>query len=188
MLDVPELTHEDLKWASRAWTFQERIFSRRLLIFADSTVHWNCACVHWSEAEPNASEDGPPPWKYYNNPVFRDNPILYLKGLDLPGDNSLNFVWQNVVLTVVGLELSFEQDILIAIAGMENYIAQYFNTSFIFGHPTKNFVDFLLWLPNPSQVRRRDAPGIPSWSWAGVSILCQFLLFGCVMHVSSFNS
>jgi hypothetical protein len=164
-----ELTLLCVKWASRAWTFQERIFSRRLLIFLNSTVYWNCACVRWSESEPNPSEDGPLPWKYYNDPIFRDNPKLYLKGIDLPGDNSINFVWQNVVGSVADLSLSFDEDIFVALAGMENYLAQYFETSFIFGHPTKNFLDFLLWIPSPGGLKKRNAPGIPSWSWAGVS-------------------
>jgi hypothetical protein len=149
-------------WASRAWTFQERIFSRRLLIFINSTAYWSCSCLRWSETELNPSEDGPPPWEYYNQPVFRDNPTLYLKGLQLPGDNPINFIWQNVVYTFSELELSFEKDVFLAIAGLENYVGQYFDTFFIFGHPQKNFLDSLLWLPFTRNVRRR----IPSWSWA----------------------
>lgn len=155
-------------WASRAWTFQERIFSRRLLVFVNSTVYWSCSCLRWSETELNPSEDGPPPWDYYNQPVFRDNPTLYLKGLELPGDNSINFIWQNVVYTFSELKLSFEKDVFHAIAGLENYVGQYFDTAFIFGHPQKNFLDSLLWLPFNWKLRRRDAAGIriPSWSWA----------------------
>lgn len=154
------------QWASRAWTFQERILSRRLLIFANSTVHWSCSCLRWSEAEHNPSEEGPPPWEYYNDPIFHDNPTSYLKGLQLPGDNSINFVWQNVVKTFTGLTLTCERDVLLAIAGLESYVAQYFDTSCIFGHPRKNFLDFLIWLPRRSGVRRRNVAGIPSWSWA----------------------
>lgn len=153
-------------WSSRAWTFQERILSRRLLIFVDSTVYWSCSCCRWSEAEHNPSEEGPPPWEYYNDPIFHDNPTLYLKGIQLPGDNSINFVWQNVVKTFSSLTLTYEKDVFLAIAGLESYIAQYFDTSYIFGHPRKNFLDFLVWLPRPGRVKRRNAPGIPSWSWA----------------------
>lgn len=155
-------------WASRAWTFQERIFSRRLLIFINSTVYWSCSCLRWTETEHNTSEDEAPPWNYYNQPIFPDNPTLYLKGLGLPGDNSLNFIWQNVVYSFSELKLSFETDVFLAIAGLENYIGQYFNTSFIFGHPQKNFLDSLLWLPFELTARRRNAEGIhiPSWSWA----------------------
>ena len=155
-----------LQWASRAWTFQERILSRRLLIFVNSTVHWSCSCLRWSEAEHNPSEEGPPPWVYYNDPIFHDSPTLYMKGPQLPGENSINFVWQNVVKTFTSLTLTYERDVLLAIAGLESYIAQYFDTSYIFGHPQKNFLDFLIWFPRFGGVRRRNAPGIPSWSWA----------------------
>ena len=140
------------QWASRAWTFQERILSRRLLIFVNSTIHWSCSCLRWSEAEHNPSEEGPPPWVYYNDPIFHDSPTLYMKGPQLPGENSINFVWQNVVKTFTSLTLTYERDVLLAIAGLESYIAQYFDTSYIFGHPQKNFLDFLT---SSSLVRRR---------------------------------
>jgi len=149
------------EWASRAWTFQERIFSRRLLIFVDSTVYWSCSCIRWSETEPNPSEDGPPPWEYYN---------VYFKGRQLTGENSINFVWQHMVENIADLKLTFEKDVLIAIAGLENYVAQYFDTWFIFGHPQLIFLDSLLWVTCTSTkpVRRRNAPQIPSWSWASI--------------------
>jgi hypothetical protein len=39
---------EDSKWATRGWTFQESLFSRRLLIFRD-TVSWICGRCEWRE-------------------------------------------------------------------------------------------------------------------------------------------
>jgi hypothetical protein len=134
------------EWAKRAWTFQERIFPRRLLMFVDSTVHWSCSCLRWSEKEPSPSEDGPPPWEYYNEPIFSDNPMLYFKGREFPGENSINFVWQHMVKNIVDLKLTFEKDILIAIVSLENYVAQCFDTWFIFGHPQQIFLDCLLWV------------------------------------------
>jgi len=35
-------------WDSRGWTFQEYLFSRRLLIF-NGRVHWSCATDRWVE-------------------------------------------------------------------------------------------------------------------------------------------
>ncbi|PMD45943.1 HET-domain-containing protein [Hyaloscypha variabilis F] len=179
-LTANEATYGDIEvevmlseWASRAWTFQERILSRRLLIFVNSTVHWSCSCLRWSEAEHNPSEERPPPWVYYNDPIFHDSPTLYMKRLQLPGEYSINFVWQNVVKTFTTLTLTYERDVLLAIAGLESYIAQYFDTSYIFGHPQKNFLDFLIWLPRFEGARRRNAIGIPSWSWASwVANIC----------------
>ena len=36
-------------WNSRAWTFQEQMFSRRLLVLNDETVCWECHCAVWFE-------------------------------------------------------------------------------------------------------------------------------------------
>jgi len=143
------------------------MFSRRLLIFVNSTVYWSFSCLRWSEMELNSSGNGPPPWECYNQPVFRDNPTLYLKRLHLPGDNSINFIWQKIVYTFSELKLGLEKDVFPVIAGLESYVGQYFDTLFIFGHPQKNFLDSLLWLPFDWNIRRPHATGIriPSWSW-----------------------
>ena len=36
-------------WAKRAWIFQERLFSRRLLIFDKASMRWQCQAAIWSE-------------------------------------------------------------------------------------------------------------------------------------------
>jgi hypothetical protein len=36
-------------WESRAWTMQEKYFSKRLLIFADSQVFYRCRVATWFE-------------------------------------------------------------------------------------------------------------------------------------------
>ncbi|KAI5984482.1 heterokaryon incompatibility protein-domain-containing protein [Pisolithus marmoratus] len=41
---------DDTPWAQRAWTFQERILSNRVLVFSESQVYWSCrASVHSEE-------------------------------------------------------------------------------------------------------------------------------------------
>lgn len=38
-----------LKQFSRGWTFQERLFSRRQLLFQQQMVRWECLCCVWHE-------------------------------------------------------------------------------------------------------------------------------------------
>lgn len=44
-----KLVHES-KWATRGWTYQEGILSRRRLIFTDEQVFWECNNMHCTEA------------------------------------------------------------------------------------------------------------------------------------------
>ena len=37
------------KWDTRGWTFQERILSRRVLIFTEQMAYWNCETCTWDE-------------------------------------------------------------------------------------------------------------------------------------------
>ena len=36
-------------WNERGWTFQERLLSRRALVFTDEQVYWECRKAFWSE-------------------------------------------------------------------------------------------------------------------------------------------
>ncbi|GAP86439.2 putative tol protein [Rosellinia necatrix] len=40
------------EWATRAWTFQEALLSRRCLLFTPDQVYWVCKTTHWSEFLP----------------------------------------------------------------------------------------------------------------------------------------
>ena len=39
----------DSVWASRAWTYQEYLSSRRTLLFAGQGVYWHCGRASWFE-------------------------------------------------------------------------------------------------------------------------------------------
>ena len=156
-------------WSKRAWTYQERHFSKRLLIFMNSTVYWSCSCLRWAEDRINPSEHYGPPWDYYDEPVFvSDNLAPYLEVPGLSKEESLAFVWQNIVQRFSSLTLTYENDILRSLAGLHNFIAQYFETRFNYGQPVIGFLNYLCWFPmNPDVLRRRSSIDIPSWSWAG---------------------
>ena len=39
------LTTETSEWTRRAWTFREKLLSRRRLVFTDEQVWWRCLCT-----------------------------------------------------------------------------------------------------------------------------------------------
>ncbi|KAL3295496.1 tol protein, partial [Colletotrichum asianum] len=40
---------EGSEWSSRGWTLQEKVMSRRTLIFTDTEVYWSCRGAKWQE-------------------------------------------------------------------------------------------------------------------------------------------
>ena len=52
LVTVPNAAHEirASNWSRRGWTFQEALLSRRVLVFTDSQLYWNCCSMHASES------------------------------------------------------------------------------------------------------------------------------------------
>ena len=167
-------------WSRRAWTFQERHFSKRILLFLNSSVYWSCGCLRWAEDRCSLSERNAPPWDYYDQPIFEtDSFALYLNSPGIIGQEALLFAWQNLLETYSGLDLTFQSDILRALAGLQTYFSHFFKTEFLFGNPIEGFANYLWWFPSgPTRAMRRLTDGvIPTWSWAGSVCETQFYRF-----------
>jgi hypothetical protein len=59
------------KWATRGWTYQERILSKRRLIFTDEQVHCECNNMHYTETIDYRPDRSNSTWKL-SNEVFLD--------------------------------------------------------------------------------------------------------------------
>lgn len=143
-------------WSSRAWTFQERMLSRRCLIFADDRVFFQCRQATWSEEVD--SECSVRAWTLdiIKSP-FRSverNPLrLYTEYVELYS----------------GRKLSFWSDRLIAFAGLASVLCPPLKATLFFGLPHSHFDFALLWdrkSPGARIVTTRGAE-FPSWSWCG---------------------
>lgn len=173
-----------LIWNSRGWTLQEKVLSKRLLLFTDFQVYFRCANSVCSEDV--AMETGalstnmkrrPNPFQWGAN---RDAPsslerigdLLTFNKLKLTDKNwNLTFL-PNYVALVAEFSLrtfSFKKDTLKAMSGVLYNLDQS-KLAFPGGLPRAWFAEALLWQPeyastysiNPESSRL----GIPSWSWA----------------------
>jgi Heterokaryon incompatibility protein (HET) len=157
----------DSKWDKRAWTYQEKLFARRMLIF-DGIVSWSCRTCHWREDEifPDEGISKGPSSVNTQRSVIRvleDAPVLsqYFGAV-----NEFN-----------SRDLSFEKDVPNAFAGILTIMGRKFDGGFFYGLPQLSFDFALLWQPdrwNTQSVRRRVSettgdilPSLPSWSWFG---------------------
>jgi hypothetical protein len=155
------------KWASRGWTFQESLFSRRLLIF-HGLVSWVCGRCVWLEEEP-------------------DSPQIDRTGGELPERDHLGVPmgmmsilpelpnlgrWGNIVETFSTRSLTYEEDSVNAFAGATEIMSATFPGGILHGLPELFFDLALLWQPDELLLRRSFDEHVtdhvfPSWSWSG---------------------
>ncbi|KAK6858912.1 heterokaryon incompatibility protein-domain-containing protein [Apiospora arundinis] len=163
----PEISIETSAWNKRAWTFQERLLSKRCLIFTGGQVYFQCRSTGMSE-DIFADQTG----KGWSLDLVRA-PLQMLSQLK---QRAMWFYMQCVDLyTRRSLYEPF--DILAAFIGMTKLMEITMHGSFVFGLPTSHFDLALLWEPvkrstqlekprNPNDPRYKDLR-FPSWSWCG---------------------
>jgi len=162
----------DSKWATRGWTFQESLFSRRLLVFGDR-VSWICGRCQWREGvdELASTEDMHDPetttsFGTSNDtwPVERPHLGVPMGVMSLiPAIPSLGR-WGMLVENFSSRNLTYEKDAQAAFAGATEVMDSTFPDGLLHGMPRFFFDIALLWLPM-DHLRRRERQ--PSWSWTG---------------------
>lgn len=155
-------------WSTRAWTFQESVFSRRALQFAHGSVRWCCRKARWSE-ESESLDCLQAYSSFEQRQLTLSSPQL---------SNSTLPMLEEYEALVNGFnirKLTYAEDALSAFAGISARLGTKFSGGLISGLPEFFFDVCLLWRPTRrlGPVRRRHASSIsaerslPSWSWAG---------------------
>jgi hypothetical protein len=151
-------------WNTRAWTFQERLLSKRCLIFTEGRVFFQCRSATMSEDL--VSESQGVGWSL---DLAKALPQILHELKRRPVR-----VYMNCMSRYSQRQLTQAKDILAAFNGVSNLIGDVMQASFIFGLPSSHFDLALLWQPLRAVSRR--VPGekedfgdfiFPSWSWCG---------------------
>ena len=163
----PEIGIRASKWNTRAWTFQERLLSKRCLIFTEGRVYFQCLSTGMSED------------------IFADREgagwSLDLVNAPLQMSRELSrralWVYTNCVPLYTARVLTKPKDILAAFNGICNVMQETMQAPFIFGLPSSHFDMALLWEPQRALERRVPKTDMeraeygdmqfPSWSWCG---------------------
>jgi hypothetical protein len=163
----PEISIQTSQWNKRAWTFQERLLSKRCLIFTRGQIYFQCRSTSMSE-DIFADKKGRG-WSL----DLVEAPLQMLSQLKL---QSLWF-YANCVYLYTLRELYEPFDILAAFSGMCKLMESTMQAPFVFGLPTSHFDLALLWEPvdrlSPlDKVEASNEPKykdikFPSWSWCG---------------------
>lgn len=152
------------KWARRDWTFQESLFSRRLLIFGD-VVSWICGRTANLECFEDVVQDPGGPW-----PIERLHLGAPMGMMSLLLDLSSLGRWGMLVQHYSQRKLTHKHDSVRAFAGATDIMARTFPGGILHGLPVFFFDIAMLWQP-PQRVAQRAARRLeqPSWSWTGWS-------------------
>lgn len=161
------------RWNFRAWTYQERVLSTRMLIITSQKAKFDCNCYHW--VEDFSGEEEPLAHRHGNDMRITDASfrgsftlrILHHTNRQLGRILDPAFVSTDYRLAVeeyTSRDISFESDILNAFTGIMNIYRTHGNLEFSYGLPTKHFMQFLTWDSAGLYERREE---FPSWSWTG---------------------
>ncbi|PSN60370.1 hypothetical protein BS50DRAFT_506460, partial [Corynespora cassiicola Philippines] len=136
-------------WTKRGWTYQEQIMSKRLVIFMERGIFWDCECGIWDgwnmkigDEEANVlliiDEDGT---------VSTESGLSYQKhcGGQWWPDFSL---YMDLVCPYSGRNLTYPQDGLRAISSMLKNLASVFPGGLVAGLPMIFLDHVLLWQPS----------------------------------------
>ncbi|KAI9663146.1 MAG: hypothetical protein M1821_008194 [Bathelium mastoideum] len=147
---------------TRAWTFQEHLFSTRRLIFEKESVRWECQCYEWHE-DLLPHEIADQRWIDFSERWFH---------CAIPTLDELS----NIVMEYNPKKLTYSDDAFRAFLGIQSTLHRIFPGGIIYGHPELFFDISLTWHPLDA-IRRRRASlrtasriasgNLPSWSWIG---------------------
>lgn len=164
-------------WGSRGWTCQEQLLSRRMLLFHQGGVIWQCHTAFSCEDAPvgmkvdpekmrrveqlpscSAQDEASPPRvadqeDYTSVPLFR--PTVFVQ-------------YSKAVREYTTRRLTFPDDIVDAFQGILSQLSRQIGTNILAALPESYLDVALLWTPLVLQTRRESRRAqIPSWSWVG---------------------
>lgn len=151
------LQHDRRKFPllKRAWVYQERLLSPRVLHFAGYELIFECKDLADCECGAISIFDD----------VFR-RPLVESKAVDpLPKGTCVNFYWPKIVVEYSHLDLTYPNDIFPALSGLVKHLCSTASDQYVAGLWRNSLLLDLLWF----RVRggRRHTPWrAPSWSWA----------------------
>ena len=147
------------QWDSRAWTYQERMLSRRCLIFSNGRIYFQCRRATYCEDIEMPAKAGwslnsiDMPTRIFNQPPF----LQFTSAVELYTQR----------------EMTNSNDILGAFEEVKLVLEKRIDSRIFFGAVEDMVDSSLVW---ESSKRLRHRPNFPTWSWAGWKAEIQWKL------------
>jgi hypothetical protein len=153
---LPDLSRNvDLSvWNSRAWTYQDRVLSKRLLFVSEGQIYFRC--VHGDTfVEDVVAECSSQGYSIPNSQI---------RGMEGTSNFEIHAL---AVENYSNRNLSFN-DAINAMAGILSYLRLRSRSEFLFGFPASELDMAIPWQPSSSNIRRKSLdhrPLFPTWDW-----------------------
>jgi Heterokaryon incompatibility protein (HET) len=142
---------------SRAWAFQERLLSPRVVFFAPQEMFYECNTASLCECSLGEARE------HIDNVRDRLRDIMS----NLEGDRQrLIEVWHELVGIYSSMKLTFQDDILPAISGVAHRIQDWTGSRYHAGVWSHSVVEDLRWTSRSTQKPGPENFLAPTWSWA----------------------
>ncbi|PWY93013.1 HET-domain-containing protein [Aspergillus sclerotioniger CBS 115572] len=150
-------------WDSRGWTLQERLLSRRCVVFTPTETIWQCQEATWRESISLPFDRGLWTLDFIHSPYkgMHENPLRR---------------YSSCVEIYSGRILTFSGDRLLAFNGLGQDLALGLNSDLLWGLPRRYFDWAVLWEPRAAGPRLQDLSNFPSWGWCGSEHAVQWRL------------
>lgn len=165
---------KDSTWMTRAWTIQEKLLSKKLLIFTDAQVYWKCWNALWLE---ETVLENVPKISFFL-PIASAGPTDIGFASLVDGSENVWDLYELLVNAYMARQLSFKADILNAFSGLCQALTAIRKETFHWGMPVSNFDSALGWRLRAGGERNHaccdlvkdnsavSSTKFPSWSWA----------------------
>ena len=162
--------------SKRAWAFQERLLSPRVLHFGEEQLHWECNEMSACETCPGGIQPKTSrKWSQYCTPSVAKGQLMTTHN-DFLGD-----VWSPIISSYSTGALTKFSDKCLAISGIVEQAQSLYKGTYMAGLWRENFEVQLLWGIDTDQFDRLDSENrptvpckrpatyvAPSWSWLSV--------------------
>lgn len=183
---------EDSALYQRGWIYQERVLSKRTVLFTRNRVFFECIEQQMSEEYPSGL--------FYIDILQEEHQKIHSP--DSPESNVDQFkmtnssqkaprLWDTMVSEFTKRELTFHRDRFAALAGIAQKMESVFQSRYILGLWESHFVEGLTWrVYEYPEVPLSITEGLPSWSFIAVAgqvsseILYEFGMDG-IVHTRS---
>jgi hypothetical protein len=180
---------------TRAWCFQERLLSPRLLHFTHGEIMWECGELSTCECNNYSSSDGVAPHmlqnqnfkhKYKQSFACEDSSAVVTCCGSTEHQHKLQSLWHSIVAHYSELNLTSSQDRLPALSGVAKQIIQARpGDVYLEGLWRNSLLSDLAWFVRGEGIRPLHGLS-PSWSWPAVE---ESVTFACpITRDTSFDN